>query len=394
MVCKISYSHFRICNYFLCKKIPVPPARAPDIKINFVFFYSLPFCSTLQLTNMKKTSGLLIGVLLLYAATASGQSKIIDAKDFFSDELVINMTLSVDMKNLLAAKRDTNYVAASVSCVFPDSSSIKENIRIKPKGDFRRKNCNIASLQLDFKNVSSPLLSPLKKLKLIGGCSRSSGDEQLLLKEYLVYKLYNLFTDMSFRVRLLNVTYQDTREKMKPYTQYAFLIEDIDELAKRNQCRKRDKGAFQTEQTDRKQMTLVTIFQYMIGNTDWSVPTRHNIRLITPKNDSMAHPFVIAHDFDYTGFVNASYAIPPEMFETTKITERVYRGFPRSKEELQEAVNIFLAKESQVKSIIADFKLLNAGEKKEALRYIDEFYEIAKNKKQYEYEFIDKARKE
>lgn len=351
-----------------------------------------PFPATLQLTIMPINSKILSGLIILHSAVATGQSKPIDTKDFFNDDRVINMTLSVDMKNLLTAKRDTNYVPATVSCTFPDSSVVSENIRMKPKGEFRRKNCNIASLQLDFKNQSSPKLSPLKKLKLIGGCSKNKSDEQLLLKEYLTYKLYNLFTDMSFRVRLLNVTYQDTRGKMKPYTQYAFLIEDVDDLAKRNQCRKRESG-LQTEQTDRKQMTLVAFFQFMIGNTDWSVPTLHNIKLMSSKKDSVANPYVIPYDFDYTGFVNASYALPPEMFETTKITERVYRGFPRSTEEIEEMRNVFLTKESQIKSMITNFNLLDGGEKKEALNYIDEFYQIAKNKKRCENEFIDKARK-
>ena len=342
---------------------------------------------------MAKALWVLTAFPLLFSIAVSGQSKPVDAKEFFKDDRVINMTLSVDIKNLLSAKKDTNYVAATVACAFPDSSTVREDIRMKPKGEFRRKNCYIASLQLDFKNKSSPILSPLKKLKLIGGCGKNRNDEQLLLKEYLIYKLYNLFTDMSFRVRLLNVTYQDTREKMKPYTQYAFLIEDIDELAKRNQCRQKE-TSLQTEQTDRKQMTLVAFFQFMIGNTDWSVPTRHNIKLMASRKDSLANPYVIPYDFDYTGFVNASYALPPEMFETTKITERVYRGFPRRMEEIEEMRNIFLAKESEVKSLITEFKFLENSEKKEALRYIDEFYEIAKNKKRCENEFIEKARKQ
>lgn len=140
-------------------------------------------------------------------------------------------------------------------------------------------------------------------------------------------------------------------------------------------------------------MTLVAFFQFMIGNTDWSVPTLHNIKLIVSKKDSLANPYVVPHDFDYTGFVNASYAIPPDMFETTSITERVYRGFPRTTDEIEEMRNIFLAKESQAKSLIADFKFLGNSEKKEALNYIDEFYAIAKNRRQCENEFIEKARK-
>ena len=343
-----------------------------------------------QLTIMRKSKVAITGLILFSAITAKSQAKPIDAVEFFKDDRVINMTLTVDMKNLVTAKRDTNNVPATVTMAFPDSTVITEDIKMKPKGEFRRKNCYIASLQLDFKKQGAPLTS-LKKIKLIGGCSKSSSDEQLLLKEYLTYKIYNLFTDMSFRVRLLNVTYKDSREKAKPYTQYAFMIEDFDEMAKRNQCVKRETG-LQNEQTDRKQMTLVSFFQYMIGNTDWSVPTLHNIKLIKSKKDSLAVPFVIPFDFDYTGFVNASYALPPEMFNTTAITERVYRGFARSPEEVEAMRNFFLSKEAAVRSVITDCKLLEGKVKKEALEYIDEFYRVAKSQKQSQSEFIDKAR--
>ena len=32
--------------------------------------------------------------------------------------------------------------------------------------------------------------------------------------------------------------------------------------------------------TERMHMTTVAVFNYMIGNTDWSVPGQHNIKLI------------------------------------------------------------------------------------------------------------------
>ena len=72
-----------------------------------------------------------------------------------------------------------------------------------------------------------------------------SADEKLILREFLVYKIYNLFTPMSFRVRLLRINYNDTRGKIKRYTQYGFLIEDVDDVTKRNNCREVEKQVFQ-----------------------------------------------------------------------------------------------------------------------------------------------------
>ena len=132
--------------------------------------------------------------------------------------------------------------------------------------------------------------------------------EQFLLKEYIIYKIYNLLTPMSYRVRLIKMNYEDVNGKKKAMSQYAFFIEDIKAMAKRNKCKEYTKGKVTTEGTNRAQMTLVSVFEYMIGNTDWAVPVNHNIRLIYPKADSTAAPYAIAYDFDFSGLVNADYA--------------------------------------------------------------------------------------
>src|SRR5205085_7276423 len=181
---------------------------------------------------------------------------------------------------------------------------ISEPIRLSARGEFRRTECFVPSIKLDFKSDSSPKLSPLNKLKLVVGCGARADDEKLLLKEFLIYKIYNLLTEKSFRVRLLHINYKDTRDKIKAYSQYGFLIEDVDKMAKRNNCAEVEKTVFRSERTDRDQMTLVAIFEYMIGNTDWSVPNYHNIKLMRPKSDSISFPYVIHYDFDFAGLLD------------------------------------------------------------------------------------------
>ena len=184
-------------------------------------------------------------------------------------------------------------------------------------------------MKFDFRNPGSSQLSSLKKLKLVCGCDRGIESEALILKEYLVYKIYNLLTDMSFRVRLLRINYQDTRNKLKPYSQYAFLIEDVDEMARRNKCYEVEKLSFRSDGTSQEQMTLVAIFQYMIGNTDWAIPNYHNIKLMRPVTDSFSMPYTIPYDFDFCGLVNANYATPPEELGISSVRERAYRGYTK-----------------------------------------------------------------
>jgi hypothetical protein len=225
---------------------------------------------------MRKNILYIVLFLLVNVVSASAQSPVNKVR-FFQEDKLVTMDLSTDLKKLVSEKKTETYQPATVTLHFPDSTVISEPIQLTARGEFRRTECYVPSIKLNFKNPTSPKLSRLGKLKLVGGCGTRADDERLLLKEFLIYKIYSLFTDMSFRVRLLNINYSDTRGKIKAYTQYGFLIEDVDDMAKRSKCNEVEKTAFNTERTDRQQMTLVAIFQYMIGNTDWSVPNYHNI---------------------------------------------------------------------------------------------------------------------
>lgn len=331
--------------------------------------------------------------LVLNISVASGQPVITD-NAFFEEDALMTIDLSTDLKKITSEKKLNQYQPATVTFHFPDSSSVTEEIRLSARGEFRRKNCYVPSMWFDFKKQAASKLSPLKRLKLVCGCGLGAENERLVLKEYLVYKIYNLLTDMSFRVRLLRINYTDTRGKIKPYSQYAFFIEDVDEMAKRNKCYEVEKITFITEKTDRRQMTLVALFQYMIGNTDWAVPNYHNIKLMRPKGDSVSHPYTIPYDFDFCGLVNASYAAPQEELGTSSVKERVYRGFRRSLEELQTALAIFRNKREAIKNLVMNFELLNFRNRQDMMGYIDEFYDQIKTDNSVKYLFIDGARTE
>jgi hypothetical protein len=326
---------------------------------------------------MKKISFILLSVIIYQVVAAQSP---VNRQQFFLDDRLIEATLSTDIKNLRSSKKKPLYQPANIVMHFSDTAVINEEIRVETRGQFRKENCDIASLMLNFKNQNSPKLSPLKKLKLVGGCRSSHKDEELLLKEYLAYKIYNFLTNMSFRVRLLHITYKDTRDKMKSYTQYAFLIEDMNDMAARNNCSE-IKKVVKSNALDSRQLALVCMFQYLISNTDWSIPNFHNIKLMVPKNDTLAMPYIVPYDFDYSGLVNAEYAVPNEQFTATTVTERVYRGFPQSLEELQVVLDKFKEKKEAIMYSITNFTLLGEKTKKEMIKYLDEFYDIINSKR-------------
>ena len=130
----------------------------------------------------------------------------------------------------------------------------------------------------------------------------------------------------------------------------------------------------------------------MIGNTDWSVRQYHNIKLMVPKNDTLARPYVIPYDFDYAGLVNAPYAIPNEGLDITSVTQRLYRGFARTMDELQMNLNIFKEKKDVIMFYLTDFPLLNVKVRRDMTRYLDEFYKIIEDKNSIRSVFITNAR--
>ena len=329
--------------------------------------------------------------ILCLGLTLSAQR--IDSIKFFLDEGLVNMDLTTDLKGLQSQKGKPVFIPGSVKITMPGGEVYEEDIKVSPRGVNRRQNCKIPPMKLDFRvNASSPL-SSLGKLKLVHGCGTSSADEELLLKEFVCYKLYNMLDDRSFRVRLLKVNYSDINGKFKNYTQYSFLIEDDADMAKRNDCRKKTLfPAYNQEATDRNMMTLVTLFQYMIGNTDWAVPNNHNIALIWPKKNDAALPYAIAYDFDFSGLVDAGYAVPSEIIGTEKVTERVYRGFPRTMEELQLCLDKFRAKKEEMLKYVNEFSLISARTRKSMVEYLEEFFSTIESRKQVQDIFIDNAR--
>jgi hypothetical protein len=340
--------------------------------------------------NDLKKMILALSATILVAAQSVAQR--VDSLKFFTDEPLIEMELSTDIKALQNETKQDVFQTATVKMKFPDGSEINEGIQVGPRGKFRRGYCRIPPIMMQFRNLTSPQLSSLGKLKLVIACGTSTIDEELLLKEFLVYKLYNLLTDMSFRVRLMKTTYVDTRNRVKAFTQYSFLLEDDGDMARRNKCRKKNHGPFLTEATDRETMTMVAIFQYMIGNTDWSVPNNHNIELIFSRENEARLPFAVPYDFDYCGLVDASYAVPNEIIGTEKVTERVYRGFPRRMDEIQATLGVFRSKKEAILTLVRNFSQINEKTRRGMVNYLEEFFRMIESQNQVKSAFIDNAR--
>ena len=137
-------------------------------------------------------------------------------------------------------------------------------------------------------------------------------------------------------------------------------------------------------------MILLSMFQYFIGNTDWSVPALHNIKLVS--TNPYQPPFPVPYDFDWSGIVNSSYAIPSEKLEISSVRERLYRGFAHNRIAYQEAIDLFKEKKEAIYKLYNEFPYLNSKQKKMSISYINDFYKIIEKENLINAIFIREAR--
>jgi hypothetical protein len=343
---------------------------------------------------MKKLICLIVTLSLGFNAFTQ---KVTSRKQFFTNEEIIKASLTTNYQKLIEQKKEPYYIPAVLAWQDIDSlgTDISANIQVKLRGNFRKDQCSFASMMFDFSDsTNQSRLKNLKELKVVVPCEWGSEDEQYVIKEYLIYKMYQLFTPYSFRVRMFHFTFDDNSGYMKPYKQYGFMIEPIDDLTKRTDTKEDKKSKIPESGTVRKHTTMVSIFQYMIGNTDWVIPPRHNIKMVFPENAGAdKKTIIIPYDFDYCGAVNALYAEPPEHIGIKKVTERKYLGYTRTIEEVNETLKIFNEKRDDIMNIIEDCALLKPKPKAEMKSFLEEFFLEIKDAEKVKSTFVDKARK-
>jgi len=317
-------------------------------------------------------------------------------KLFITDK-VLNMSLAFDIKSWkkdVAVERDYHNCTLKF---WEDADTTELNVEVKARGHFRRDpmNCNFPPIKVKFdeEQVKTTIFENQKTLKMVTHCRTNKEIfEQYLIQEYLIYKLYNLLTDSSYRVRLARITYFDTGGKFEPYTTYTFFIEDTDVMAWRIGGIELDVLNVHQENTHHQQMTMQCIFQFLIGNTDWSVGVLHNIKLVSPSRS--VEPVAIPYDFDWSGIINTPYSIPDPQLGIASTRIRLYRGYLRTEEELREAIQIFINKKPDIYKLYRECPYLDEKIRASDIEYIDNFYKTIEDEKIWKRLFINQCRQD
>ncbi len=318
---------------------------------------------------------------------STGQEKSFNDKLFESND-VLNIKLSGDLRELFNDRSDdATYHSLLLSYTTKDSNVISIPVRSRTRGNFRRTmgDCTYPPIWLDFSentNQTASLFSGHVKLKLVMPCR---GDE-LVIREYLLYRIYNLVTGKSFRTRLVRIEADDTKKSRKTDPFYGMLLEEDKELAKRNHAVLVRRPMLRMQNTEPDAFLKMAVFEYMIGNTDWSVEYQQNIRLLAA--DTLSVPTAVPYDFDHAGLVNAPYAEPAEELRMQSVRQRRYRGYCiKDMKKFEGIIAFYNSLKKDIYTLYTGCSLIDAKYLKTTLQYLDEFYATINNPKKFQEEF-------
>lgn len=340
-------------------------------------------------------------VLVLFSSTDTIAS---ERKPLFQDDEVLKAVLTAPIAQAYA-QRDQDvriYLPGQWTYANGDGETKRLDVSIRTRGLFRRLNCALPPLQLNFKKkqVKGTLFAGQNKLKVVAPCQNGPRSQQQVVLEYLAYRTFEILTEKSFSTRLIRLSYVDIDEKKVPWTDLVFVIEDDDDMAKRLDLVKLGVTSNRFDQLDHPSAALVDLFQLLIANNDYSLlegpegrPCCHNTEILAPKDDADRR-IPVPYDFDMSGLINARYAAPPSHMPIKMVRTRYYRGLCQPPGVLEEAIDHVRSKRGEILSLYENTRELEPRRKKRTLRWLEDYFEIFENPKRLEKEIVGRCRGE
>ena len=326
-------------------------------------------------------------------ATAEGKAKPVKVSHFWDSVDPFEMTLTLNLKRVRNDKMaSAPWEPATLS--FADSgTTVTLPIRVRTRGISRLKICtHFPPIWVDFVggDTKKHIFSHVKRFKLVSPCKPQSVFERYVIEEYNLYRVLGLLTPVSHFARIVHVTVVDSASQKPDFTRYAYALEDVDDLAARLGGKKFAVEGATAGDMQQHQTAVFGLFEYMIGNTDFSIYALHNAELVT-LHDGV---YPIPHDFDQAGVINPPYAIPDPKLGIRNVTDRLYRGLCVSPDTIATVVKEFQDKRSAINALYADTigKLISGNGAKESVRWFDDVFSDLANPKTVKNDILDKCR--
>jgi hypothetical protein len=331
------------------------------------------------------------------AAAKGGDAGLFDV----GDELPV--VLQFPVKQLLRDRHEREEVAGTLHYQDKDGRKGSLPVTVRTRGHTRLEICDFPPLGLEFdpSDTDGTPFAGQRRLKMVTQCRQDRHYDDYVRLERLIYVAYGLLTPVALRTRPLSVTFVDSAERMSPLSGVAFLIEDIDDLARRVGRREAKMTELLPEDVDPAQTVLFELFQFMIGNTDWSVhvPSTgddeccHNARVLRPAKGADGKLVVVPYDFDNAGLIDAEYAAVNPVVGMRRVRQRIYRGLCVRNEYVPGAIARFQGVRPDMESLFEADDLGRAISHR-AARYVRSFYRILDDPEEVRARIYDYCRDE
>ncbi len=323
-----------------------------------------------------------------------------DARDPLFDSVdVLEITLNGPFARIDDERDKDQEYPGTLSYLDDTGEQVILDLDLSVRGNWRlrKANCSYSQLWLDLKRSQTPgtLFENQNRLKLVVQCRGRDNFAGFVEKEYLGYKIFEELSEFNYDTRFLQVNYIDTEEEGNNRSNVAFFIEHQNRLAEKFNMEEVELNAVFYGEINSLQASIVGLFMFMIGNTDFSIAQAqegdeccHNVKLLVKEPREY---FPIPYDFDSSGFVEASYAAPPS-FDIRNSRERLFRGYCAHRESIADAIAVFMNSRDEIEEIIGGSRHLNDRGIRRSQGFIDDFYDVIGNEQQIERQIFDKCR--
>ncbi len=340
--------------------------------------------------SMHIIRGFLLSMAVFMTAAVADSGA---ADPLFLDHATLKVEITAPLSTLVRFRSDSEELPGMFSYRDADGASVDLDVQVRARGNFRHRNCDFPPVTLNFRRsqAEGTLFDRQNRLKMVTHCKITRRYEQSVVREYLAYRILNLMTETSFRVRLLEVTWIDSEERRPRMVRSAFLIEHRNRLAERIGMEEQYFAFTDVEKIQPDQLNLASMFQYLIGNFDFS-PTGgsnneccHNYAMFGESLESLV---AIPYDFDFAGIVNAPNAVPNLEMGVERIGQRVYHGHCQNNDQVEGSIDRFEQKRDDIYALIAGQEELEPTVRENIARYVDGFYEIMEDPEAVEREIL------
>ncbi len=318
------------------------------------------------------------------------------AQQMFRDTVPLTVTITTNLRDLTRERDSLELEWFGAELKWTDSAGTSRTmpVEVRARGHFRRQssNCTFPPLFIRAGRDArdGTLLQGNPRLKIVTPCRPTVPDyQQYIYNEYKAYRSYAVLDSVHHRVRLANITYVDSLNRIRPVSVTAFFMETDEEVGDEHGLKPFERTGALWEVFDGPQIDRISLWEYAIGNTDWSVSALHNIVIYT---DSTGAYRPVAYDFDWTGLVNPRYAFPSPQLGIRTVRQRLHRGPCRSAEQWAPTIAFFKARRAQLDAIWATPEQGQDPRRlAEAREYLEEFWRVLDDPRTFKREVIDRC---